>query len=134
MIDRTSGSKKAKREGVVRIQDDVQEGRRLLSESELLSGSEPSFLEEASALANPTPEQIEAFHEHLRKNGGGTGGCIQQISTPRLPVMAAEVPLVGAIAQIERYFPCMQSRQCSRVLRCLRCPDTQSCLRSNASA
>lgn len=41
-------------------------GPRLLSDKEL------PFLEEALALANPTPEEIEAFNEYLRKNGGGT--------------------------------------------------------------
>lgn len=67
MIDRTSRSKKAKHKGVVAMEGDVKSAPELSREREL------SAIEESLMWANPTPEETEAFHEYLRKNGSGPG-------------------------------------------------------------
>lgn len=66
MVDHTHASPKVAPKKIKALADDHCLPRGL-NDQELPS------LEEALVLANPTPEEDEAFHEYLRKNGSGGG-------------------------------------------------------------
>lgn len=67
MIDRTYHSKKVEPKAAAAVSTDAQCSKEELTDEEL------EAFEEALMWAYPTPEDDEAFREHLRKNGSGGG-------------------------------------------------------------